>query len=90
MHRCNINDVVRTQVGNGNVLQVERLTDNVAVYIGGEDLAETVLIDVGRSENGLIQVLPGAGVVIVVGNDADLSVPSLGPEPAHSDCGQSK
>src|SRR5262249_47249318 len=47
----------------------ERLGVDLAVDLHGVELAEGVRVDVGAGEQRLVQVLPGAGDVVVVGDD---------------------
>src|SRR5262249_45311585 len=65
-------DVVKTLLRPGGDVDApddERLGVDLAVDLHGVELAEGVRVDVGAGEQRLVQVLPGAGDVVVVGDD---------------------
>ena len=61
-----VHDVVRPLPRDGDVLHVERRGVGDAVEREREELPEARRVDVRRREHGLVQVLPGAHVVVVV------------------------
>ncbi len=63
----NVQNVFRSAIWDGQVRKIERLSVHVAVDGKRADLPEFGLIHVGGSKHGLVEVLPGAQVVVVIG-----------------------
>ena len=68
-----IDDVVRA-AGNVHSRQIQGLRVHPAIDGHGKQLSELIAVDVGGSEDGLVDVLPAPDRIIVVGRDVDLSV----------------
>ena len=64
--------VVNALAGNSESGDVKRLCVDVAIDGVGKKFSKGGGVDVGRRENGFIQVRAGAGVVIVIGQHVDL------------------
>ncbi len=67
-------DIMNSIARHGDLRHVKRLRIDVAVHRKGVQLAEMRGVHVAGSENGFDDVLPGAGVVIVISGD-DRPVP---------------
>jgi hypothetical protein len=64
---------IHSMINNVHIGHIERLRVDVSIHRLRKELAELIRsLDPGRSENRLIGILPGAGIVIVIGRHADL------------------
>lgn len=66
-------DVVSALAGDGETLNVKRLSVDAAVNGIGEEFAEICGGDVRRSEDGFVGVGAGTQIVVVLREDTDLS-----------------
>ncbi len=64
--RGHIDDVMHSLTGNGDIGHDQRFRVHLAIYRVGEQLAETVHIDVAGRQYGFIRVRPIARVVVVI------------------------
>ena len=64
-----VHDVVN-RTANGHVRDVERLRIDKSIYRRGKKLSESIHLNVSRSERDLVQILPGAPVIIVLRQDS--------------------
>lgn len=73
VHGRNVYDVVRAEIRNAQVGDVQGLRVGVTVNGLGEQLAEHCGVYVAGGEGSFLSVLARTGVVIMVGGDIDLS-----------------
>ena len=66
-------DVMGSLAGNVHARDIQRLRIDVTINAVSKELAEGVGIDVGGSQQRFVQVLAGAGIIVVVGQHIDLS-----------------
>ena len=76
MFSCDIQNVVDALPWNKDVRDIKWLSINFAVDIEDTQAPELSLVDVVGRQNCLVHVLPGARVVVMPGQHANLSLNS--------------
>lgn len=63
----NKNDVMRRLVRQREIANIERLRINLAIHRVAKQLAKSIAVDIGRSENGFLGILALVSIVIAPG-----------------------
>ena len=74
--------VMRRLVRQGEIANIERLRINLAIHRMAKKLAKRIGVDIGRSKNGLLGILPLMGIVIAPGQHIG-GLPKKGPHRAY-------
>jgi hypothetical protein len=69
-------DVVSAFAGYGDGREVKRLGVNLAIDREGEDLTELRGIYIGEGKSGFREILSGAGKIVAISSNTNLSVNS--------------